>query len=98
MTQQILAKRVGVSYQQLQKYESAANRVSASKLFKFAGILGVPPAWFFEGLTPEAEPSEPVDTVSPQWLRLWSQISAVPPEIREAYIAFGRSLSRHLGS
>lgn len=96
LTQKILAKRAGVSYQQLQKYEAAVNRISASKLFKLGCILGVPPAWFFEGLTPDALPSEPADSAPPQWLRLWSQIAALPPGIRNAYIAFGKSLSHRL--
>jgi len=38
--------------QQMQKYESGANRVSASKLFTLSQILSVPIGWFFEGLPP----------------------------------------------
>ena len=41
MTQRHLAKQIGVKFQQIQKYESAINRVSASKLFMIAEALGV---------------------------------------------------------
>ncbi|SDN78542.1 helix-turn-helix domain-containing protein [Ensifer sp. YR511] len=45
-----LAKAVGISFQQLQKYENAKNRVSASMLYEIASCLGVPVGRFFEGL------------------------------------------------
>ena len=47
MTQGDLAKHLGVRFQQVQKYESALNRVSASKLFMIAEALGVEIADFF---------------------------------------------------
>jgi transcriptional regulator with XRE-family HTH domain len=60
MTQQDLAKALGLSYQQLQKYETAANRISAGKLFEIAQTLKVEPSYFFEGLDPgrKGEPLE----------------------------------------
>lgn len=50
MTQQQLAEGVGIKFQQIQKYETGANRVSASRLWDIANVLGVPVAFFFEGL------------------------------------------------
>ncbi len=50
MTQQQLADKVGIKFQQIQKYETGMNRVSASRLYDIAGALGVPVAFFFEGL------------------------------------------------
>ncbi len=50
MTQQALAARVGLTFQQIQKYERGANRVSASVLHAIAGALGCAPGAFFEGL------------------------------------------------
>lgn len=50
MTQQELAGRVGVKFQQIQKYEVGTNRVSASRLWNIAAALDVPVAFFFEGL------------------------------------------------
>jgi transcriptional regulator with XRE-family HTH domain len=51
MTQETLANTLGVSFQQVQKYETGANRVSASRLSATADILGVPISFFFDGLT-----------------------------------------------
>ena len=51
MTQQKLAESVGIKFQQIQKYESGANRVSASRLWALAEALEVPVSHFFEGLS-----------------------------------------------
>lgn len=56
MTQQQLAEQVGIKFQQIQKYETGANRVSASRLWDIADSLGVPVSFFFEGL-PVAAPN-----------------------------------------
>jgi len=50
MTQQQLANTVGIRFQQIQKYESGANRISASRLWDLASALGVPVSFFFEEL------------------------------------------------
>ncbi len=48
LSQEKLAQAVGVSFQQLQKYERGTNRVSASRLYALTKFLGVPVSWFFE--------------------------------------------------
>lgn len=50
MTQQQLAEQVGIKFQQIQKYETGANRVSASRLWDIAETLEVPVSFFFEGI------------------------------------------------
>ena len=50
MTQQQLAESVGIKFQQIQKYETGTNRVSASRLWDIAAVLHVPVAFFFEGI------------------------------------------------
>lgn len=50
MSQERLAVLLGVTFQQVQKYERGVNRVAASRLFDVAGALGVPVSSFFEGL------------------------------------------------
>jgi len=50
MTQHALAARIGMTFQQVQKYERGANRVSASMLHAIAGALDCVPGVFFEGL------------------------------------------------
>src|SRR6056297_3710398 len=52
-TQQQLAEQVGIKFQQIQKYETGMNRVSASRLWDIAHALGVDIAFFFEGLASE---------------------------------------------
>ncbi len=54
LTLQTLAKAVGVSYQQLQKYEWGVNRIGASRLFYLSHVLDVPVSFFFEDLSPAA--------------------------------------------
>ena len=53
MNQETLAKALGLTFQQVQKYEGGANRVSASRLSQMAEILGVPIAYFFGDLRPD---------------------------------------------
>ena len=50
MSQERLADALGLTFQQVQKYERGANRVSASKLFEIARTLQTPIEFFFEGL------------------------------------------------
>jgi len=56
MTQQQLADKVGIKFQQIQKYETGMNRVSASRLWDIADALGVTIAFFFEGLSDQDMP------------------------------------------
>lgn len=54
VTQAELGADLGISAQQVQKYENGSNRISASKLFEIAGRLGTGIDWFFEGLEARA--------------------------------------------
>jgi transcriptional regulator with XRE-family HTH domain len=55
LTQQQLAMSVGVRFQQIQKYECGANRISAARLWQLSEALQVPVAYFFDGLAEQAE-------------------------------------------
>ncbi|MEX0644106.1 MAG: helix-turn-helix transcriptional regulator [Parvularculaceae bacterium] len=61
LTQQKLADEVSIRFQQIQKYESGANRISASRLWALAKALDVPVAFFFEGLNGDKEVGEEGD-------------------------------------
>ncbi|MFM2043909.1 MAG: hypothetical protein RLY86_2485 [Pseudomonadota bacterium] len=50
LSQEVLGEAVGITFQQLQKYERGANRISASRLFNLSQVLGVPVNFFFEDL------------------------------------------------
>ena len=67
MTQQQLASAVGVKFQQIQKYESGANRISASRLYDLSNALDVDISYFFDGLESEAQNS-PENRIDPEVL------------------------------
>ncbi len=54
-TQQQIAEAVGVRFQQIQKYECGANRISAARLWLLAKALGAPVGSFFEGMGDDVE-------------------------------------------
>ena len=57
ITQGKLAEALGLTFQQVQKYERGANRVSASKLFQLAQVLDVPIQYFFDDMPDEVAAS-----------------------------------------
>ena len=52
MSQTDLGKALGLTFQQVQKYERGANRISASRLYQLSQILGVPVSYFFDDMPP----------------------------------------------
>lgn len=63
MSQTELGAKIGLTFQQIQKYEKGANRIGAGRLYQFADILGVPPSFFFDGLSNvEAANHDPAQT------------------------------------
>lgn len=61
MKQTTLGEAVGVSIQQIQKYETVANRIGASRLFQFSQLFDVPVSCFFDDMPPELENHNPTD-------------------------------------
>lgn len=53
MSQDFIGKEIGVTFQQIQKYERGVNRVGSSRLYDFSRILGVPVGYFFDDMDPE---------------------------------------------
>ncbi|MFD9901280.1 helix-turn-helix domain-containing protein [Mesorhizobium sp. NPDC059025] len=90
ISQAQLARSIGISFQQLQKYENARNRVSASMLYEIARSLDVPVSRFFEGLPGNDEASTsvlPVDErlefiASAEGRRLIEGLMQLPPRVR----------------
>lgn len=97
MTQQQLAERVGIKFQQIQKYETGMNRVSASRLWDIADALDVPVSFFFEGLnnkTTEAPAGVPADILSDkEALELVRSYYAIPENQRRRLFELARVLS-----
>lgn len=71
-----LAGKIGVTYQQLQKYESAANRMAISTMYRLAGILKVPAGEFFAGLPDEIPAGLPQDREELEVLQAWRGIAS----------------------
>lgn len=64
LSQEKLARMVGITFQQVQKYERGANRIVASRLYQLAKVLDVPVSYFFDDVSARAandagEPSNP---------------------------------------
>jgi len=57
LSQGKLGESIGVTFQQVQKYENGINRISASNLYKIAMALGVDVSYFFEGMENEPGPN-----------------------------------------
>lgn len=53
MSQTTLGEAVNLSFQQIQKYETGANRIGGSRLFEFSQVLDVPISYFFDDMPPE---------------------------------------------
>ena len=66
LTQKALADICGVTFQQIQKYESASNRVTASRLFQIGMVLDAPAAFFFLGLPNQHLAAEGESSVEPK--------------------------------
>ena len=97
MTQQQLADKVGIKFQQIQKYETGMNRVSASRLWDISEVLGVSIAFFFEGIegadTPRAAVVEGDMMADKEALELVRSYYAIPEAQRRRLFDLARVLS-----
>lgn len=98
MTQQQLAEKVGIKFQQIQKYETGMNRISASRLWDISEALEVPVGFFFEGLGEASEvPSGadlPADILADkEALELVRSYYAIPETQRKRLFELARVLS-----
>lgn len=100
ITQQQLAEAVGIKFQQIQKYETGANRVSASRLWDIADALDVDVSFFFEGLESENVAQEdtgesmPADLLADkEALDLVRSYYAIPENQRRRLFELARVLS-----
>jgi transcriptional regulator with XRE-family HTH domain len=102
MTQQQLAEKVGIKFQQIQKYETGMNRVSASRLWDISEALSVPVSYFFEGMetadgtgaAAETVGTPPGDILSDkEALELVRSYYAIPENQRRRLFELARVLS-----
>jgi transcriptional regulator with XRE-family HTH domain len=101
ISQDKLAAELGLTFQQVQKYERAANRISASRLYQLCRILKVPISFFFEGIeaeggrfgkkaaqaAPEQDPLRQPDTI--ELVEAYYRISS--PRVRGRFLELVRA-------
>ena len=100
MNQETLANALGLTFQQVQKYEGCANRVSASRLSAMADILGVPISFFFNDLMLDDEKQTPAEQESrermerPETIELVRLYYAIPDEnVRQQFLEMAKAIA-----
>jgi len=97
VSQERLAGALGITFQQIQKYELGRNRVSASRLWDIARVLRVAPTYFYEGL--DASPPEPAAEPtarllgSPEGRTLARAFRAIPAKVRSKLLELLRAVT-----
>jgi len=93
MTQSDLATAIGVSFQQVQKYERGSNRVSASRLWLIAEALNVPMTYFFDGATTETGAPREKRPITPWVQELMTLEKDLPASARKLVLNMARQLA-----
>jgi transcriptional regulator with XRE-family HTH domain len=106
MSQERLAEVLGVTFQQVQKYEKGVNRIAASRLWDISGALDLPVARFFEGIGPgrakgvaEEDESFAHEVLStPEGMQLIALFASInSPKVRRRVVELVRALSEEAG-
>jgi transcriptional regulator with XRE-family HTH domain len=107
MSQERLAELLGVTFQQVQKYEKGVNRIAASRLFDIAAALDVPVGRFFENLSGSRVPAGVAETrreyvddalATPEGAQLMSLFAAIKSiKVRRRVVELVRALSEEAG-
>ncbi len=80
MSQSDLGKTLGLTFQQVQKYERGTNRISAGRLFEVSIILKIEIVYFFEGLDRDVEPV-PIEIVDDEASSLFAMIWSIEDSV-----------------
>ena len=109
MSQEKLGDQLGVTFQQVQKYERGANRVGASRLWKMSQVLDVPVGFFYDGLeemggSPEFASDDQLPVVyefinSTDGVNLAKAVSQIKNKaVRRQILELARSLAKDAGA
>lgn len=98
MSQMLIAEKIGLTFQQIQKYERGGNRVSASKLYQIAQVLETPVEWFFPSIVTDAERTPVLDSAvhsaelvkSIEIAAVWNR---VPNRTRQLVLSFLKNMA-----
>ncbi|GLK49137.1 transcriptional regulator [Brevundimonas intermedia] len=94
LTQQQLAVQVGIRFQQIQKYECGANRISAARLWQLAEALETPVSYFYDGVTEALERKDAAQTMSGGSGEMFSRKETL--DLIQAYYQLGERPRRRL--
>tara|TARA_R110002020_G_scaffold47598_1_gene135298 strand:+ start:1871 stop:2230 length:360 start_codon:yes stop_codon:yes gene_type:complete len=90
LSQTDVARKLNLSFQQIQKYEIGSNRVAASRLFELAQIFNISPSYFFEGLQNEFESQ----TTNDAGMEIVSALAAIRDDaVRSRIVTFIEDVS-----
>mgnify|MGYP001217790932 FL=1 len=101
LSQTELANAIGLTFQQLQKYERGMNRISASKLWQISQVLDVPVQWFFKEF---AEPKDEEDKrkesfhMKRETLELVRNYVAAPADVQQKFLSLVKSIANSASS
>ena len=90
LTQEGLAQKLGITYQQVHKYENGVNRIASGRLLDCWRILGVEPNEFFDGINDQPLQPPPDERATLLFLQSFAGLS---PAHQKAVAAFVRALS-----
>jgi transcriptional regulator with XRE-family HTH domain len=102
LSQEVLAESLGVTFQQVQKYERGSNRISASRLHQISRRLQVPVAWFFQGVAEgswedsgpaELERSVNAFLMTPEGFDIVRRFPRLRPSLRRRVLELVRTLA-----
>lgn len=94
LSQDGLGKTIGVTFQQIQKYERGVNSINAHRLYDLALALGVVPAFFYEGYGSEEPPIEPAP-ISSEGTRLLQDFFDIPSaKVRRSIAVLVRDVAK----
>lgn len=101
ISQEKLGERLGLTFQQVQKYEKGVNRIGASRLMQMSGILGVPVSFFFEDAPNETEmaedllPTPGALLIVPGAIQLLQAYALIEdPAVRRSLLTIAESIAR----
>ena len=93
LSQADLGKLVGLTFQQIQKYENAKNSISAKRLYDFASVLGISPMYFYDAFGEVTTTA--MDTLPTQAIHLVQDYSQIPSvKIRNSLAALVRAVAK----
>ena len=92
MNQEELGEHVGLTFQQIQKYENGMNRIAAGRLWRFSLILGRPISWFFEGVGKQKRKGDDL-LAKRETLQLVRYLSACDPDVQKHLAAMIKAVA-----